>query len=76
MPFEKNTLRYYSDFLIDNNLSVHKLYTSKQIFSSWLYLAVFHGSCKLVGPQGQLRPLIEVHPSAHVVEMLEIEDWH
>lgn len=43
---------------------------------SALYLAVIHGGCKLVGTPRQLRPLVEVHPPAHVVKMLEIEDWH
>lgn len=41
-----------------------------------LYLAVVQGGCKLVGSQRQLGSLIEVHPPAHVIQMLEIEDWH
>lgn len=35
------------------------------------YLAVVHGGHKLIGPQRELRPLIEVHPAAHVVQVLE-----
>ncbi|TNN71407.1 hypothetical protein EYF80_018356 [Liparis tanakae] len=37
--------------------------------------AVVQGGYKLVGPQGQLRPLVEVRPPAHVVKMLEKENW-
>lgn len=40
------------------------------------YLAVVQGGSELIGSQGQLGPLTEVHSLAHVVKMLKIEDWH
>lgn len=62
---------------------VHTTRPSILLFSSALlrvgtsaYLAVVHGGHELIGAQGQLRPLIEVHPPAHMVKVLEVEDRH
>lgn len=40
------------------------------------YLAIVQGGHKLIGTQGKLRPLVEVHPAAHVVQVLEEGDRH
>lgn len=44
------------------------------VTSNTRYLAIIQGGDKLVGAQRQFRPLVEVHPPAHVVQMLEVED--
>lgn len=41
-----------------------------------VYLAIVQGGRKLIGSQGKLRPLVEVHPAAHVVQVLEEGDRH
>lgn len=41
-----------------------------------VYLAIIKCGNKLIGSQGELRPLVEVHPAANVVQMLEVEGWH
>lgn len=46
------------------------------LISVFVYLTVIQSGYKLIRSQGQFGPLIEVHPSAHVVQMLEVEDWH
>lgn len=45
-----------------------------QVTSKTRYLAVIQGCDELVGAQRQFWPLVEVHPPAHVVQMLEIKD--